>query len=87
LKREYGRARRGAKAEDSKRGKKFHRVNVVAGQIRDGSGERRLAPLRCQGTMKGSRFEEWFEKSLLKKGNVLKLIVSNTLSQKTRHLL
>jgi hypothetical protein len=30
LKREYGRARRGAKVEDAKRGRKFHRVNIVA---------------------------------------------------------
>jgi hypothetical protein len=34
LVREHGRALRGVKVEDSKRGRKFHRVNVVAAQIR-----------------------------------------------------
>jgi hypothetical protein len=35
LKREYGRALRGVKVEDVKRGRKFHRVNVVAAVIHD----------------------------------------------------
>jgi hypothetical protein len=33
VKREYGRALRGVMAGDGKRGRKFHRVNAVAGQI------------------------------------------------------
>ncbi|MDR1231894.1 MAG: transposase [Spirochaetaceae bacterium] len=66
LKREYGRARHGARVEDCRRGRKFHRVNVVAGQIHDAAGARHLAPLCYPGTMNGERFEEWFEESLLK---------------------
>jgi hypothetical protein len=46
------------KVEDSKRGRKFYRVNVVAGQIHDEGGVRRLAPMCYQGTMKGYRFVE-----------------------------
>jgi transposase-like protein/transposase len=66
LKREYGRAPRSVKVKDSKRGKKYHRVNVVAGQIHDEGGVRQLAPLCYQGAMNGTGFEEWFENSLLK---------------------
>jgi putative transposase len=66
LKREYGRARRGTRAEDCRRGRKFHRVNAAAGQTHDAAGAGRLAPLCCQGTVNGERFEERFEKSLLK---------------------
>jgi hypothetical protein len=63
VKREYG---RGVKIGDRKRGRKFYRVNVVAGQIHDEGGVRRLAPLCCQGTMNAVRFEERFENGLLK---------------------
>jgi hypothetical protein len=86
LRREYGRARRGAKAEDCRRGRKFHRVNVVAGQIHNGSGARRLAAMCCQGTMKGTRFEEWFEKSLLKTVGKGKTVIMDNASfhRKTR---
>jgi transposase len=66
LKREYGRAPRGVKVEDGKRGKKFHRVNVVAGQIHDEGGVRQLAPPCYQGAMNGIEFEERFENGLLK---------------------
>ena len=66
LKREYGRALRGVMVEDSKRGRKFHRVNVVAGQTYDTDGIRHLSPLCYQGTMNGAWFEEWFENGLLK---------------------
>jgi hypothetical protein len=66
LKREYGRAPRGARVEDCRRGRKFHRVNVVAGQTHGAAGVRHLAPLCYRGTMNGERFEERFEKSLLK---------------------
>jgi transposase len=66
LTREYGRAPRGVKVEDRKRGRTFHRVTVIAGQIYDAGGVRHLAPQCYQGTMNGERFEEWFENSLLK---------------------
>ncbi|MDR0558008.1 MAG: transposase [Treponema sp.] len=66
LKREYGRAPRGVMVEDSKRGRKFHRVNVVAGQTHGADGIQHLSPLCYQGTMNGVRFEEWFENGLLR---------------------
>jgi hypothetical protein len=80
LKREYGRARRGVKAGDSKRGRKFHRVNVVAGQIYDAAGVRQLAPLCYQGTMNGERFEDWFENKLLKYVEKGKTIITDRAS-------
>jgi transposase len=65
LEREFGRAPRGVKVEDCKRGRKFHRVNVVAGQIHDEEGVRQVAALCYQGTMNGEKFEGWFEWNLL----------------------
>jgi transposase len=62
VKREYGRALRGVMSGDGKRGRKFHRVNAVAGQTRGADDVRRPPPLCCQGTMNGVRFE----KSLLR---------------------
>ena len=66
FKREYGRAPRGVPVEDSKRGRKLQRVNVGAGQTHGTDGIRHLSPLCYQGTMKGSRFEAWFENGLLR---------------------
>jgi transposase len=66
LKREHGRALRGKKVEDTKRGRAFHRVNVVAAEKHGKNGVRRIAPLCYQGTMTGERFEAWFKHHLLK---------------------
>jgi transposase len=74
LKREYGRSDRGLKVEDVKRGRKFHRVNVVAAQSRDADGVKRFAAECYQGPMNGERFEKWFKNCLLKdivKGNTV----------------
>jgi hypothetical protein len=57
VKRAYGRAPRGVMAGDGKRGRKFHRVNGVAGQTRGADGIKHLPPLCCQGAMNGVRFE------------------------------
>ena len=66
--------------EDCKRGKKFHRVNVVAGQIHDESGVRQLAPLCYQGTMKGVRFEDRLENKPLKSVEKGKTIIMDRAS-------
>lgn len=60
--REYGRALRGVKIEDTKRGKKYQRTNVVAARI----GDRIVAPLCYTENMTGAAFSEWFRKSLVK---------------------
>jgi hypothetical protein len=66
MKRKFGRAKRGVKVEDVKRGHDFHRVNIVAPVIHSKEGTKRLAPLCYQGSMKAKGFEKWFEFSLLK---------------------
>ena len=67
LQREYGRAPRGVKVEDVKRGRKFHRVNVVAAVIHGNSGTERIAPMRCQKSMTAACFEHWFENNPLER--------------------
>jgi putative transposase len=66
LQREYGRALRGVKVEDTKRGHKFHRVNVVVAVIHHKKGTRKIVPECYKGSMTGVRFERWFEFKLLK---------------------
>jgi transposase len=66
--------------EDCRRGRKFHRVNVVAGQTHGAAGVRRLAPLCYHGTMNGERFEERFENSLLKTVEKGKTIIMDNAS-------
>jgi hypothetical protein len=67
LKREYGRALRGVTVvKDCKRGRKFHCVTVVPGQLHDEDGVGQLASMCCPGTMNGTCFEEWCETKLLK---------------------
>lgn len=67
LAREYGRAFRGIKIEDVKRGKKFQRMNVVAGQFKDVNGKtHRIAPLCYTENMNSELFEDWFKKKLVK---------------------
>jgi transposase len=65
LRREYGRALRGVKVEDTKRGRKFHRVNVVAAVIHGEKESRKIAAECYSGSMTGERFERWFEFKLL----------------------
>ena len=61
LQREKGRAPRGVKIQDTKRGRKFQRINVVAGV----NVQRRLAPLCYTGSTTSAVFENWFTGSLL----------------------
>jgi transposase len=65
LKREYGRARRGTRVENAKRGRKFHRVNIAAAAAHGKEGTKKLAPECYSGSMNGARFEKWFEDRLL----------------------
>jgi hypothetical protein len=66
LQREYGRALRGVKVEDTKRGHKFHRVSVAAAVIHGKKETRKIAPECYKGSMTGVRFERWFELKPLK---------------------
>jgi hypothetical protein len=59
--RERGRALRGVKAEDTKRGNSFHRINAVAAVTHGRDGTKKLAPERYNGSMAGGRFERRFE--------------------------
>jgi hypothetical protein len=54
LKREYGRALRGVKVEDSKRGHKFHRVNIVAAVIHGEKETKKIAPECYDGSDRGT---------------------------------
>jgi transposase len=65
LRREYGRALRGAKIEDTKRGRRFHRVNAVTAVTHGKKGRKKIAPECYTGFMTGERFERWFEFNLL----------------------
>jgi transposase len=65
LKREFGRAERGTKVEDTKRGRKFHRVNLVAAEIHMKNEIKKIAPLCYTGSMNGEYFEMWVEDYLL----------------------
>ena len=59
--REHGRAPRGTKVEDVKRGRKFQRTNVIAAKIGD-----RLVASQCDSQNRTSPlFVEWFRKTLL----------------------
>jgi hypothetical protein len=57
---------RGVKVEDTKRGRKFHRVNVVAAVIHSKNETKKIAPECYNGSVTGERFEIWFEANLLK---------------------
>jgi hypothetical protein len=71
LKREFGRAKRGVKAEDVKRGHDFHRVNIAAAVIHSQEEIKKPAPLCYQGSMKVKRFENWFEFTLINVKNAI----------------
>lgn len=57
----HGRAPRGVKVEDTKRGRRYARTNVIAGRC---IGEI-LAPKTYIGTTNSAFFENWFEYDLL----------------------
>jgi Transposase and inactivated derivatives len=59
--RERGRALRGVKIQDAKRGRRFQRTNVVAGKI----GSKIVAPLCYTAHMTKKLFAEWFQKELV----------------------
>lgn len=62
LQREHGRAKRGEKVEDTKRGRKYQRTNVIGGLC---NGE--YLAVECYSHATNSIFfEEWFEGNLLK---------------------
>jgi transposase len=71
LYREYARAARGVKVYAKISGRKFYRVNIVAG-ICLGSW---LAPLQYSGTTDSLLFEYWFENRLLKEAKTGSVIV------------
>ncbi len=61
LVREHGRAPRGTKVEDVKRGRKFQRTNVITAKIGD-----RIVASQCDSkNMTSPLFVEWFRKTLL----------------------
>lgn len=59
--REYGRAKRGARLEDSKRGREIQRLNVVAAVC----GNVVLSPKCYTHATTGDFFEKWYENELL----------------------
>jgi hypothetical protein len=65
--REYGRALCGVKIEDTKRGKKFERTNIISARVKNKNGEINHHATLCytQNTNSGF-FENWFRKTLVK---------------------
>jgi transposase len=47
------------------RGRKFHRVNIVAAVTHGKEGTKKFAPECYSGSMNGERFEKWFEYKLI----------------------
>jgi len=67
LVREHGRALRGTKIEDTKRGKRFERTNVISARTRNENGEVVHYATLCYKQNTGSEFfENWFKTSLVK---------------------
>ena len=67
LVREHGRALRGTKIEDTKRGKKFERTNVISARTRNENGEVVHYATLCYKQNTGSEFfENWFKTSIVK---------------------
>lgn len=60
--RDRGRALRGEKVEDTKRGKKFQRTNIVAARF----AGKLVAPLCYTENTTGFLFTEWFRTTLVK---------------------
>ena len=59
--REYARAKRGVIVQDTKRGKKFQRTNIIAGLW----GEKHIAVKCYEHSTTSAFFEDWFEFELL----------------------
>jgi hypothetical protein len=76
LQREYGRALRGKKVEDVRRGRKFERTNVIAGY----SEGRILADICYKEPTTGMFFECWFEEFLLAEVREGKTIIMDNAS-------
>jgi len=67
LVREHGRALRGVKVEDTKRGKKFQRTNVISARFKNQNGEtEHVATLCYSQNTDGAFFVDWFRTKLVK---------------------
>jgi transposase len=67
LVRERGRAVRGVKVEDTKRGRKFQRTNVVSARFTDKDNKIKHVSTLCYAQNTDSAFfVEWFRKNLVK---------------------
>jgi putative transposase len=67
LVREYGRAYRGVKVYDTKRGKRFQRTNVVAARHKNADGHvSHIEPTCYNHTTTSTFFVEWFRTKLVK---------------------
>jgi transposase len=67
LVREKGRAIRGVKVQDTKRGRRFRKANVVAARQKDTCGKvNHIAPLCYEHNMNSAFFVEWFRTKLVK---------------------
>ena len=69
--REYGRALKGKKVYDKITGKKYHRINIVAGKC----GDKIISPLVYEKIMDSEFFEKWFKEMFLKEVKENKVIV------------
>ena len=69
--REYGRALKGKKVYDKIAGKKYHRINIVAGKC----GDKIISPLVYEKIMDSEFFEKWFKEMFLKEIKENKVIV------------
>lgn len=68
LVREHGRAVRGAKIQNVKRGRKFRKINVVTARYRDVFGTLiHIEPLCFEHNANSKFFVEWFRKKLVKR--------------------
>ena len=83
LQREHGRALRGKKVQDTKRGRKFQRTNVI-GALCDGQY---LAIETYNHTTNSEFFEAWFERVLLKELPVNHTIIMDRASFHRRNQL
>ena len=80
--REYGRALRGKKVYDKISGKKYHRINIVAGKCND----KIISPLVYEKVMDSEFFEKWFKEMSLKEVKENKVIIMDnaTFHRKSR---
>ena len=63
--REFGRAKRGVKIQDTKRGKKLKRTNIIGGLWYDGLQHRHVAMKTYCHSTNSEFFEDWFEYELI----------------------